>query len=321
MRKSFLVVLLLTIFVWGFSQSADNKKKEALLKELAENGCKAIDSINTSNKTREELAKAVSKCIETQALAYQFGAKMMSLNTSNAKNNSGSKEVIDLRVNNNPDSKEYKDYYYEMERYLMNNCKSVKNKVENIDKHGNKSVSTNPEALKFYSKGQEAFERQNYKKAIDNYKKALAIDSVFAFAWDNLGRSYRQTDDYAGAITCYKRSLELDPNGLMPLQNIAVAYTYKKDYENAIAAYQKLAELDKNDPEVFYGTGNVYIHMEEYEKALDNMCKAYTLYISIKSPYRSDAEKSINIIFAQLKKQGKTDKFYEILKANNINAN
>jgi hypothetical protein len=48
------------------------------------------------------------------------------------------------------------------------------------------------------------------------------------------------------------------------------------------------------------------------------MCKAYNLYIEQKSPYRTDAEKIINIIYSEMKKQGKENRFVEILKENNI---
>jgi hypothetical protein len=37
-----------------------------------------------------------------------------------------------------------------------------------------------------------------------------------------------------------------------------------------------------------------------------------------KSPYRTDAEKMINAIYAEMKKQDKENKFNEILKANHI---
>jgi len=42
------------------------------------------------------------------------------------------------------------------------------------------------------------------------------------------------------------------------------------------------------------------------------------LYIAQKSPYRTDAEKNIQAIYAEMKKEKKEDKFFEILKANNI---
>jgi hypothetical protein len=38
---------------------------------------------------------------------------------------------------------EYKQSYYELERYLMSNCSAVKEKVATAEKQSTKSVSTN----------------------------------------------------------------------------------------------------------------------------------------------------------------------------------
>ena len=81
-----------------------------------------------------------------------------------------------------------------------------------------------------------------------------------------------------------------------------------------------LRKLDEKNPEIYYEIGQIYYqHRKDYEKSLDYMCKAFNLYIEINSPYRSDAENIIKYNFNELKKMGKEDKFYEILKANNIN--
>lgn len=107
----------------------------------------------------------------------------------------------------------------------------------------------------------------------------------------------------------------------MPLQNLAIAYQYKKDYPKAIEAYKKLFSLNRNNPEVYYGIGIIYAYyLVDNELALTNLCKAYNLYIEQKSPYRTDAEKVINYIASEMKKQGKTKRFKEILKENNIQA-
>ncbi|MFB3389754.1 hypothetical protein [Flavobacterium sp. LAR06] len=63
------------------------------------------------------------------------------------------------------------------------------------------------------------------------------------------------------------------------------------------------------------------LHLNDPEKGLDNMCKAYNLYIEQKSPYRADAEKIIQMIYADLKKVGKEDTFDKILATNNIKSN
>jgi tetratricopeptide (TPR) repeat protein len=232
------------------------------------------------------------------------------------------KKQIDISINTNENSEEYKKYFYELERYMMSNCASVKEKIATNEKQSAKSFSDNKKAIEFYSKGMDESKKENYQKAVEYFEKAIKEDSEFAFAWDNLGLNYRKLNNFDKAIECYKKSLELDPKGLMPLQNIAIVYQYKKEYNKAIEAYSKLAELDKNNPEIYYGIGNVYAtNLQDYEKGLENMCKAYNMYVYLKSPYRTDAEKMISLIYVEMKKQGKEEKFNQILKDNNITQN
>ena len=316
MKKTLLVMLTLCFCISGFSQES-GKKSDTLLKELAENGCKCVDSIGTFNKSTEDISADISKCIEKQTGAYQMGSKLMDVELlskiSTQKN-------ITININNDINSKEYKGYYYDMERYMMSNCKSLKRIVGANNLENYYSTSKNPEARKLYRKGDDESEKGNYEKAIEYFKKALKVDSLYAFAWDNIGLCYRKLNNYDEAIYAYNRSLNIDVLGQMPLQNIAVAYTYKKDYNKAISAYERLAELDPKNPEIYYGIGRIYAtYLNEYEKGLENMCKAYNLYDKAKSPYRTDAENVIGFIFTDMKKQGKTERFNEILKENNIN--
>jgi len=321
MKKSLITILTFCFCFYGVGQVKETKKIEKLLKELSDNGCKCIDSIETANKTKKEISKDVNRCINAQAGAYQLGSKMMKIDLASLSKK-GSKDTVKIVVNSNEESKEYKDYYYEIERCMMDNCESIKRKIAASDLENYYSMSKNPEAKKMYSKGIDESEKQNYQKAISYFQKALKIDSLFAFAWDNIGLCSRKLDKYDDAIYAYNKSLELDPLGLMPLQNIAVAYEFKKEYQKALAAYQTLAELDNKNPEVYYGVGLLYAYsLNDLEKGLDNMCRAYMYYIAQKSPYRTDAEKVINMIYTDMKKQGKESAFDEILKKNNINQN
>jgi tetratricopeptide (TPR) repeat protein len=309
-------VFILTIFCCSniFSQKA---LKETLLSEVSSSTCNCIDSIKITNKSKKEIAEAISTCIDKQAGAYQLGAKLFSVKDSVTVN--GGNNQIDVSINIDKNSNEYRQYYFEMERYLMKNCTAIKAKIAADEKENDKSVSSNPKAMELYTKGIKEAEKENHKKAIDYFESALKIDDQFAFAWDNLGLSYRKLGNYEKALEAYKKSIEIDPKGAMPLQNIAIVYQYQKEYQKAIESYQKLIDLDKNNPEIYYGIGQVYaFYLKDYEKALDNMCKAYNLYIEQKSPYRTDAESIINTIYSEMKKIGKEAQFNKILKANNI---
>lgn len=297
-------------------------KSQQLLKELAENSCKCIDSIQTFDTPKAEVTSKINKCLDDATGAYQLGAKLMNLQDLKSPEKTDQKQDINITVNINKNSNEYKKYYYELERYMMDHCPVLKEKIANNEKLSDKSFTKNPLASDFYSKGIDASKNENYKEALIYFKKALIEDPQFAFAWDNLGITYRKLNLLDEAIDAYEKSLDIDPNGMMPLQNIAIVYQYKKEYKKALKAYKKLAQLDQNNPEVYYGIGNVYTTgLNDYEQGLDYMCKAYNLYVEQKSPYRSDAEQLINYLYSEMKKQGKEDKFNQILKDNNISSN
>jgi len=294
MKKSLFALLFLSFCFFGVCQKTIKNKSDTLLKELSENACKCIDSVDTRNKSNVEITREVSTCIDKQVVAYQLGSALMNVDLKSDLSATGNK-TIKIEINTNKNSKDYKENYYKLESYLMENCKAVKNTVGATDIEDDKSVSENKVAREQYS--------------------------TFVFAWDNLGICYRKLDNYDAAIYAYNKSLAINPNGIMPLQNIAVAYEYKKEYLKEIKAYESLSELDSFNPEVYYGIGRVYtFYLNDIEKGLDNICKAYNLYIKQKSPYRVDAETLINQIYNTMKENKKTDRFNEILKINNINA-
>ena len=324
--KKITSLLLLVLFSTTINAQVDETTtdikldKKKILAELSEKACKCIDSIETAYKTKDSISSEIHVCIDDKVGAYQMIAKLsdIPIYDKNSKESEVKKE-FNISININKDSKEYKEYYFEMERYLVENCPAIRNIIAANDIVGEKSLSRNHEAMKYYQLGLDESKDENFEKAIEYYKKAVVFDKNFAFAYDNMGICYRRLNKYDEAIDAYEKSLKIDPNGTMPLQNIAVAYQYKKEFKKAVKAYENLAKLDKENPEVYYGIGLIYnSYLFDYEKALDNLCKAYNIYAKQKSPYRTDAETLIQNVYRELKKQGKEKIFDEILEKNNI---
>jgi tetratricopeptide (TPR) repeat protein len=318
---TFLVVSMLSLNFISFSQNKELPSVEKLTQELGDDACNCVEKIETYNKNKEYINDEVNKCISEQTSALLLGIKLMGIDLSDekSKKDKDEKKTVEITVNVDQNSEDFKKAYYELERYMMENCKSLKEIVKVSDKQSAKSLTDNEIAMDLYNKGVQETEKKNYKKAINYYEKAIKEDPNFVFAWDNLGLNYRLMNNYDKAIECYERSLKIDPKGQMPLQNIAVAYQYKKEYQKAIDAYKRLSVLDRNNPEIYYGIGVIYASsLIDYELSLENMCKAYNLYVEQKSPYRTDAEKLINALYVEMKKQGKEKKFNEILKENKI---
>lgn len=316
-KKTITILFSVLLYSLSFSQEKPNEK--TVLRELSENACKCTDSIALSNRKKEDIIKDVHGCIDKYTGALQISTllKGAEKQSENAPEVNGKKQ-INLTFNTNKNSQQYKESYNELERYLMQNCESVKRATTTSETSYDK-FSKNNTALDLYQKAIDASKQENWKEAIQNYEQAVKIDPKFIYAWDNLGICYRRVEEYDKALNAYKQSLAIDPKGKMPLQNIAITYVYKKEYQKAIDAYGDFDKMYPGDPEVYYGMGQVYFtHLKNNEKGLDNICKAYRIYSEQKSPYRSDAEKMIGYIYKSMKEEGKTDKFKEILKNNNI---
>ena len=280
-----------------------------LLRGVSTDACKCIDSIRLINKDDKEVVTDITACISKQTLLYE---SMMQVNRSMKEGN------LNILINMDKESGEYKEYYYRIEEWLMDSCTSLKNAVAANNKESELSISKNSKAIDQYNKGMNKFKEGNYKDALPWFEKAVKTDPAFAFAWDNIGICNRNLNNFDKALEAYNKSLELDPKGKTPLQNIPVVYEYQKEYDKAIEAYLTLSKIYPDDPEAFYGIGRMYEMKNDLEKALDYMCKAYNAYITINSPFRSDAQNNINIYYRRLKNEGKEELFFKILKDNHI---
>lgn len=288
-----------------------NLDTTSFLRSAAELACHCIDSVDKAEKNKTKKMETISACIDDEVNSYEIVLKMYRSMTVPGVDN---KIIV-----SDKESEEYKRYYYDLERWLLESCAALKNAIASNDLEREKSYSTKPKAIDAYNDGVVFLRNENYAEALPFFKKAVKLDPEFTFAWDNLGISYRKTGNLEKAEEAYKASLKIDPGGKTPLQNLPVIYLMQKKNEEAIAAYQNLLKYYPDDPEVYYGIAVVYFeNLKDMEKALDNICKAYNIYVKQKSPYRSDAEKVINSIYTLLKKDGKEDLFNKILKENNI---
>jgi len=315
MKQMILTIGMLLFSTYALYAQSDSKQAAdsvSLLSSFASEPCKCIDFISLANRDNKDITADIKKCIDKEVVPYEMSAKLIK-----SLKNPG--KQINISINSDETSDEYKGYYYQLETWLRDSCASLKKAVGSANKESEHSLSNNPVALNIYNKGVVLIDSGNYADAILYFKKAVEIDPQFAFAWDNLGISYRHTNDYDNALYAYNKSLAIDPKGQTPLENIPVVYEYQQKYDDAIQAYQGILNIYPDDPEAYYGAGRIYTYFKkDLEKGLDDMCKAYNLYIKINSPYRVDAEKAIGYIYGEMKKAGNEDEFNKILKDNNI---
>lgn len=103
--------------------------KEAFLKSSSDGACHCIDTIQAEGVPKEDITKGIYDCIKVQVGSYMLGSKLMDKDFLGKQIKKGKTEIkMDLTLD--PGSAEFKQYYYELERYLMDSCQSLKDKIK-----------------------------------------------------------------------------------------------------------------------------------------------------------------------------------------------
>jgi Tfp pilus assembly protein PilF len=87
--------------------------------------------------------------------------------------------------------------------------------------------------LTYFSAG-NLFEKQgNYAQAIEQYRRAVELNSSFAAAYSRLGLCYTKTRQYGLAVEALKRGADLQPASALLWNNLGFAYLAQENYPQA----------------------------------------------------------------------------------------
>lgn len=133
------------------------------------------------------------------------------------------------------------------------------------------------EALFYYARGVDLYDRGEYLLAIDNINRALIVDPEYTFGQWEIGRIYEEyLGRYDKALEAYKKVLEQPCGKTIKektlLRLAMINYHYINNYRKAIEFLsQFLAEFPDStyNDIIFYSLGHSYQQMEKYTQALE----------------------------------------------------
>ncbi len=103
------------------------------------------------------------------------------------------------------------------------------------------------QARKYREAGLESQNMGNLPLAMSLYQKAIAINPIYAAAYNDLGVVYEAAGLPERAEENYLKSLRIDPYYLSACTNLALFYETKRDLEKAAFFWNKRAELGLTD--------------------------------------------------------------------------
>jgi|ETNmetMinimDraft_23_1059889.scaffolds.fasta_scaffold28301_2 tetratricopeptide (TPR) repeat protein len=134
----------------------------------------------------------------------------------------------------------------------------------------NSAKKLNPNDPKiFVAIGQIYFRKNDYREAIETFKKALELDKNYVVAYSNLGYTYMALKDWNNAIQSFRMILNY-PNITAPhyvYNAIGWAYYEKNEFKKSIEELKKAVKLKKNYAVAHYNLGLSLLGLENFDHA------------------------------------------------------
>lgn len=150
-----------------------------------------------------------------------------------------------------------------------------------------KRATDNAEAWEEYLRGRDNFgrfifrtlDKEDCDAAIQNFKKAIELDSHFALAYSGLGACYAnrffkgmgESEDYTLAETAFTKAFFYDPNVVEARMLMAMIYMARGEKKKARSEVELLQKQFPNDAVLYFVKGVVHRLDGEYDESL----KAY----------------------------------------------
>jgi len=97
-------------------------------------------------------------------------------------------------------------------------------------------------------KGNEYFQKKEYKNAIEEYKNALRTNSKYYLAWHFMGITYHELGEYNKAIFCYQKALDTNPQHAESWHKMGIAYSSIDDLEMQFLCYENAMKINPDLP-------------------------------------------------------------------------
>ena len=133
------------------------------------------------------------------------------------------------------------------------------------------------EAEELIEKADEAFEKQDTKKALALLQEAEAKDENNPDTLYKIGYILQNDGNYDDALTYYKKALELDKDNEYIYNSMASIYRHNKEYTSAQMYIRSSLAINDENPVTYYNYANLLVDMGNEEEAINMYKKALEL--------------------------------------------
>jgi len=147
------------------------------------------------------------------------------------------------------------------------------------------AVTFIPAVSEHEAKGDAAYARSDYKKAVKEFKKAVGQFPNQAGLHYKLAQAYFKKGEAGEAMAEFIRTTNLDPNHDGAYQYIGDFFYTKGEMDKAVRAYENLVRINPESARYHYLLGKTYDRMMRNDDALQHLYKTIVLSPAIEDAY------------------------------------
>ena len=147
------------------------------------------------------------------------------------------------------------------------------------------------------------FGRQDWKQAVEGYKRSTAINPEYSAPYNQLGYALRFMERYDEAEKVFKKYAELIPNDPNPYDSYAELLMKMGRFDESIKQYEKALAVDKNFIASWVGIGNNQLFQGKTDEARKS-------FANLTAVARNDGERRTALFWNSISyvHEGATDK-------------
>ena len=126
---------------------------------------------------------------------------------------------------------------------------------------------------------------ENYKEAIQDYDKAIEINSKYAEAYHNRGIANTELKEYKEAIQDYDKAIEINSKYAIAYSNRGVVKAKLGRHKEAIKDYGKAIKINPKYAFAHYNRGNAKSKLGQYKEAIKDFDKVIKFNPKFASAY------------------------------------
>ena len=130
---------------------------------------------------------------------------------------------------------------------------------------------SNPVADDYNFSAYENLKNREYTKSIEDYDKAIELDSTDAELYNMRGIAKSDFLMYDEALADYEKAIELDSNVAVYYMNRGYALWRLGDPLGALDDINRSYSLDSLEPYIYLSRGILFLETKKYSKAIDDL--------------------------------------------------